>query len=123
MKTRILLFTADARVSKVIAEIARRSDWEGAASNSIHNALSLIMQDEWDVFIVDIGPRGTGFLILDALEGAADGTPIIALTEPEADYYQALALANGACEILTAPVKPVELRQAVTRLCQHGSST
>jgi DNA-binding response OmpR family regulator len=120
MKTRLFLFTADAHVSKAVAKIAGRADWVGGAANNVREGLAFLRECEWDIAIVDIGHRGAGFLMLDALENSDHETPVIVLTEPNAGYFQALALANGASEVLATPVGTEELREAVMRLHQDG---
>ena len=120
MKTRIFLFTTDRDVCETVAKIAQKSKWEGAATNSVREGIGFLREYEWDIAIVDIGHRGSGFAMLDKLETAPDEIPSIVLTEPDAAYYQALAFANGASEVLTTPLYAEQVRGAVTRLSQHG---
>jgi DNA-binding response OmpR family regulator len=70
--------------------------------------------------IADIGRHGRGFEIFNTVEDGDEEIPIIVLTEQNADLFQTLAMVNGASEVLTTPLNPEELQEAVTRLSEHG---
>jgi len=120
MKTKIFLFTADTYVSEAIAKIAKRSDWVGGATNSVRAGLAFLRECEWEIAMVDIGHRRAGFFDARCIENSGRETPVIVLAEPNTNYFQALALANGASEVLVTSVGTEELRDAVTRLHQDG---
>jgi len=120
MKTRILLFTEEAHVAKAVARIAQKSEREGAATDTIRRATAFLRNREWDVVIADIGRHGHGFEIFNALDNGDDGIPIVVLTELGDELSQALAMANGASEVLTKAVNPEQLCEVVTQLSQRG---
>jgi DNA-binding response OmpR family regulator len=122
MKPRIFLLSVDRHVIAAVARVVNELRFEAFGTGDSPAAIAFLEMNlrERDILIVDLGCRGSGFATLDAIREFHEHVPWIAVTESIAEYIQALALINGAAEVLAKPVNPEELSRAVAQIREHG---
>ncbi len=122
MKPRIFLLSVDCSVLATVADVVSKLGCEAFGTGSIGGAIAFLQDNlqAGDVAVVDVGREGNGFAMVNAMEDFREQLPWIAVTEPGAESFQALALINGAADVLAKPVNAGELSRAVTQICEHG---
>jgi DNA-binding NtrC family response regulator len=122
MKPRIFLLSTDRGLFAVVADVVREMGCEAFGSECISGTINFFTEllRPGDIIIVDFGTHGRGFAMLDAVQEFNQQLPCIAVTEPGADFCQALALINGATEVFAKPVDARDLCRAVMQICEHG---
>ena len=122
MKWRIFLYSRDRCVVRTVASVAGDLGCRAFGTGSLSGAIAFLRDNlhPADISIVDIGHYGVGFGMLDAIQEYHVELPCITVTESGAEYYQALALINGATDVFAKPLNAGELSHAVLRIREHG---
>jgi DNA-binding NtrC family response regulator len=80
-------------------------------------ALEALGGQEYDVAVVDLSaPRAQGLRFLEAVRGLRPPLAVVGVANPAAVSEAARAVRLGACDVLTSPVRPVELVSALRRV-------
>ena len=112
--SRILLVDDDASILATFTRILRGAGHVVHGVDDVTPAVAAIAGGGWDVVITDMHlPEGTGLEVLEAVLGAAPGTPVLFMTGATELGLAVRALEHGALRYLTKPVMPAELLRAI----------
>ena len=120
---RLLLAEDERSLSRAIAAILRKNNYETDAVYDGAEALEFLMSGSYDGAILDIMmPRLDGIEVLKRVRAAGNATPIIMLTAKSEVEDKVLGLDSGANDYLTKPFAAQELMARIRAMTRSSAS-
>lgn len=120
---RLLLAEDERSLSRAIAAILRKNNYETDAVYDGAEALEFLMSGSYDGAILDIMmPRLDGIEVLKRVRAAGNATPIIMLTAKSEVEDKVLGLDSGANDYLTKPFAAQELLARIRAMTRSSAS-
>ena len=120
---RLLLAEDERSLSRAIAAILRKNNYETDAVYDGAEALEFLMSGSYDGAILDIMmPRLDGIEVLKRVRAAGNATPIIMLTAKSEVEDKVLGLDSGANDYLTKPFAAQELLARIRAMTRSYAS-
>ena len=115
-----VLIVDDDESDLLLLESMLEGEHELHTATSGDDALELFNSRDIDVVVTDIQmPRGDGIELITAIRAVDSATPIIAISGQK-PHKLGIAQMAGATAILSKPLSPRLLRDAVSRVFQEG---
>lgn len=120
---RLLLAEDERSLSRAIAAILKKNNYETDAVYDGAEALEFLMSGSYDGAILDIMmPRLDGIEVLKRVRAAGNATPIIMLTAKSEVEDKVLGLDSGANDYLTKPFAAQELLARIRAMTRSSAS-
>lgn len=120
---RLLLAEDERSLSRAIAAILKKDNYETDAVYDGAEALEFLISGSYDGAILDIMmPRLDGIEVLKRVRAAGNATPIIMLTAKSEVEDKVLGLDSGANDYLTKPFAAQELLARIRAMTRNSAS-
>lgn len=111
---RILIVEDEARLAAFIDKGLRKNGFSTAIAEDGAQALSIAMQDEFDLLLLDLGlPVVDGWTVLRKLRCQGNLRPIIIVTARTDHQEKECAFLNGATDYVTKPFRFSDLLECI----------
>ncbi|RLL42121.1 DNA-binding response regulator [Oceanobacillus piezotolerans] len=115
--TKILIVEDEKKISRVLELELQYESYETKTTDNGKDALRLMMENEWDLVLLDIMlPKLSGLEVLRRIRRTDNQTPIILLTARDEVHDKVSGLDLGADDYIT---KPFQIEELLARIRVH----
>jgi len=118
----ILVVDDEPLVRDLLREILKREGYQVSVANDGVSALKKIKENFFDVVITDVRmPKMDGISLLKKIKGLSPSTSVIVITAYGSIENAVEAMKEGACDYLTKPIMPDQVKIAIQKISQYQS--
>ena len=116
----ILIADDEPLVQDLLSEVLKKEGYEVTLASDGYSALKKIQQNYFDVLITDVRmPKIDGITLLKKVKELSPSTSVIVITAYGCIEDAVEAMKGGACDYITKPVIPEQIKIAIQKISQY----